>query len=641
VAASLARKKANKRGASAGLKVKRRGVVAYSPLSARISRAVVADQEAKEYDDTGLVDAPPASAAFPLAVGLPPKRAAAAAAAAASSFSFAPGAGGALDFDDASAALASKGTGELLRAHAVLQLCRLPPLVSHGRRLYALSCALLGQRLTDAAVKATFFGHFCGGEDEAELAPVLSRMRGLGVGSILDYAAENDVPEEARPRKVSPGKGGRDEGVVSARTFDYVNERMCDSNAAMVVRALEAAAQAKGEGGDSRVEFAACKMTALGRPALLERTSRVLGAIQVAFTRLDTKQSGLLTTKEVEEGLRLLGVDLTDAEMRALVERMDFDRNGMVDRTEFLDALSPLDPAAAPLFTAAVSPLYLDDQIDALEEEEVKQLTSMVERVSRVAQKARELGVSLMIDAEQTYMQPAIDQVALALMRAHNKERAVILNTYQCYLRDSFVRVRTDVDRSEFYGFVFGAKIVRGAYMVQERRRAEEGGYPDPIQADLSSTHRNYDAVAAYILGHKASGLTPPPENCTSSDAARARRASALLMVASHNEASVRATTELMQRLGLGKGSGVCFGQLRGMCDHVSLSLGGAGYWVYKYVPYGPVREVMPYLLRRAEENSSLMAGAGKERGMIMSELAARFNPLPAPQPSQPASVSA
>uniref|UniRef100_A0A6T8K9X6 Proline dehydrogenase n=2 Tax=Hemiselmis andersenii TaxID=464988 RepID=A0A6T8K9X6_HEMAN len=382
-------------------------------------------------------------------------------------------------------------------------------------------------------------------------------------------------------------------------------------------------------------------MTAFGQPALLERTSQVLAALEVAFTRLDTKASGTLTTKEVEDGLRLMGAELTDEQMGALIDRMDFDRNGVIDRTEFLDTLTPLDPATAPLFTAAISPLYLkmDDHLDALEEEEVQQLTSMVKRVSRVAAKANELGVSLMIDAEQTYMQPAIDQVALSLMRTYNMERAVILNTYQCYLKDSFVRVRADINRSDFYGFVFGAKIVRGAYMVQERKRAGERGYPDPIQQDLESTHRNYDAVAAYILSHKASGLHPPPGGCTSDDAARGRRAKALLMVATHNENSVRATVGLMRSMGIEKDGGVCFGQLRGMCDHVSLSLGNHGFWVYKYVPYGPVREVMPYLLRRAEENSSMMAGAGKERGMIWKELRSRLTSAP-PSVGNPAAAN-
>mmetsp|Transcript_46558 Transcript_46558/g.111983 ORF Transcript_46558/g.111983 Transcript_46558/m.111983 type:complete len:281 (-) Transcript_46558:23-865(-) len=233
VAISLARKKPNK-PRPGQMQVKRRGVVAYSPLSSRISRAVVAQERDKEYDDQGMIDADSPLPAFQHAVGISEPLSAAAQARLLEEEE--------LDFDDPAAALASKGTGELLRAHLVLQMCRVPPLVAYGRRLYSMSCALLGQSLTDRAVKATFFGHFCGGEDEGELSPVLARMKGLGVGSILDYAAENDVPEGKRQR-------GRSEGVVSARTFDYVNEKMCDSNAAMVVRALEAAARARGGGG--------------------------------------------------------------------------------------------------------------------------------------------------------------------------------------------------------------------------------------------------------------------------------------------------------------------------------------------------------------------------------------------------------
>mmetsp|Transcript_6750 Transcript_6750/g.13037 ORF Transcript_6750/g.13037 Transcript_6750/m.13037 type:complete len:645 (+) Transcript_6750:109-2043(+) len=607
VAISLARKKPPKKTAP---KLKRKGVVRFSPLSSRIATAVYVDQEAKEYDDAGLViedTTPPTS--FPLDGGIPP----------ASSSSEACVAQG-LDFDDASVALKSKTTGELLRATIVLQLCRLPPLVAYGRRMYALACKVLGQKVTDVAVKATFFGHFCGGESEAELKPLLQRMKALGVGGILDYAAENDVPEA--------DKDERGEGVVSARTFDYVNEKMCDANAEMVERAIEAASRAM-EGGEGRTQFAAMKLTAFGQPALLERTSRVIQALQVAFAQLDTKHVGTLTVSEVREGFKLMGVSLSPDELEALLDTMDKDKNGTIDSTEFLDTLSPLDPASAPLFTQAITPLFVksDEHLEALEADEILQLNSMNKRLKRVAQKASDMGVSLMIDAEQTYMQPAIDQVALSLMREYNTDRAVILNTYQCYLRDSFQRVRTDIDRSEFYSFVFGAKIVRGAYMVQERRRAEEMGYPDPIQPDLESTHRNYDAVAAFILSHKVSlsSGAPPTELTEAEKKTRRRRSKTLLMVASHNENSVLSTVGLMSSMGLAKDSGVCFGQLRGMCDHVSLSLGSNGFWVYKYLPYGPVKEVMPYLLRRAEENSTLMAGAGKERGLLARELRSRM----------------
>lgn len=464
----------------------------------------------------------------------------------------------ALNFDDATTALKSKSTWELLRAYGVLQLCAVPFIVANGRVMYDTSRRILGGSITDKLVDLTFFGHFCGGVDEPALQPVLTRMRSLGVGAILDYAAENDVASEK--------KSDRHDEVVSARTYDYVNEQICDINANMVMNAIDAAANAlKGD----RVEFAAMKVTAFGKPELLERCSDVIRCLQVAFTTLDSDVDGMLSPDEIRNGFKELKVQMSEEEMDALLVKMDFDQNGMIDFTEFMDALSPLDEAMAPLFTSAISPLYAD-KIDALEKGEIEQLMSMVQRLSKVAAHANEKGVSLMIDAEQTYMQPAIDQCALTLMRKYNKKRAVILNTYQCYTRDSFQRVRADVDRSTLYGYVFGAKIVRGAYMIQERRLAEQKGYPDPIQPDLESTHRNYDAVSAFILGFKSSG---------GEDSLRSKT---LLMVASHNESSVKSTVALMASLGLGKDSGVCFGQLRGMCDHVSLSLGDAGYWVYK-----------------------------------------------------------
>mmetsp|Transcript_11087 Transcript_11087/g.27185 ORF Transcript_11087/g.27185 Transcript_11087/m.27185 type:complete len:622 (+) Transcript_11087:59-1924(+) len=512
-----------------------------------------------------------------------------------------------LNFDDASEALRSKTTFELARAYTVLQLCGVPAIVKNGRSMYAASSKILGQTITDRLVGVSFFGHFCGGVSSEELGPVLTKMKSLGVGSILDYAAENDVAE----------RSDRHYKVVSARTYDYQSEAVCEHNAKSVMHAIDNAAISAKQ--DGKLGFAAMKVTAFGKPELLERMTEVLASVNIAFSKLDTTGSGWLTKDQIRTGFKEMGVRLTPQEMDKLIERMDFNKDNCIDATEFIDSLSPLEPDTAPLFITEMNPLHKDG-LDALEADEISQLKSMLERLGRVAAHAANSNVSLMIDAEQSYMQPAIDQVALGLMRKYNKDRAVILNTYQCYLRDAFQRVRADVDRSEFYGFVFGAKIVRGAYMVQERRLAEEKGYPDPIQPDLEATHKNYDTIASYIIAHKASGK----EGMYGPDSSK-RRSSTVLMVATHNENSVKNVIQQMHEKGLEKDSGVCFGQLRGMCDHVSLTLGAHGYRVYKYVPYGPIREVMPYLLRRAEENSTLMAGASKERSLVWSELSRRL----------------
>uniref|UniRef100_A0A672PNZ2 Proline dehydrogenase n=1 Tax=Sinocyclocheilus grahami TaxID=75366 RepID=A0A672PNZ2_SINGR len=213
-------------------------------------------------------------------------------------------------------------------------------------------------------------------------------------------------------------------------------------------------------------------------------------------------------------------------------------------------------------------------------------------------------GVRLMVDAEQTYFQPAISRLTLEMQRIFNREKPNIFNTYQCYLREAYDNVSVDVELSRREGWYFGAKLVRGAYMCQERSRAAEIGYEDPINPDYETTNRMYHKCLEYIL-----------EEINHNRMAN-------VMVASHNEDTVKFTLE-KDRLSL---TCVCFGQLLGMCDQISFPLAGqAGFPVYKYVPYGPVNEVIPYLSRRAQENRGFMKGSQRERSLLWKELKRRL----------------
>jgi len=246
--------------------------------------------------------------------------------------------------------------------------------------------------------------------------------------------------------------------------------------------------------------------------------------------------------------------------------------------------------------------------LKTLTEEELQQMNAAIARLERLAEKAAEFKVRLMVDAEQTYFQPAIDHLVLHLQRKYNREFPVIYNTYQSYLKDSYSRIELDLARARKERFFFAAKLVRGAYMVQERKRARDRKYESPIQDTLEDTHANYHKCVDLIL-----------ENIEYAD----------VMVASHNEKTVKHVIHKMQELGIAvRGGGVFFGQLLGMCDHVSFSLGHSGYMVYKYVPYGPVHEVIPYLLRRAEENSNMLGNAGKEIKLLKKELLRRRLPF-------------
>nr|XP_028683797.1 proline dehydrogenase 1, mitochondrial-like isoform X2 [Macaca mulatta] len=231
----------------------------------------------------------------------------------------------------------------------------------------------------------------------------------------------------------------------------------------------------------------------------------------------------------------------------------------------------------------------LEPLLSRFTEEEELQMTRMLQRMDVLAKKATEVGVRLMVDAEQTYFQPAISRLTLERQRKFNVEKPLIFNTYQCYLKDAYDNVTLGVELARRECWRFGAKLVRGAYLAQERAHAAEIGYEDPINPTYEATNAMYHRCLDYVLEELK------------------HNAKAKVMVASHNEDTVRFTLRRMEELCLHPADHqVYFGQLLGMCDQISFPLGQAGY---KYVPYGPVMEVLPYLSHRALENSSLMKG--------------------------------
>ncbi|KAM3916869.1 hydroxyproline dehydrogenase [Leptodactylus fuscus] len=244
-----------------------------------------------------------------------------------------------------------------------------------------------------------------------------------------------------------------------------------------------------------------------------------------------------------------------------------------------------------------------------LSDEENQHLQTSVRRLSRVGKHAKAKRVRVLVDAEYTYMNPALSLVTMSMMAQCNTDEPWIWNTYQCYLKDSYKNLSQDLDCADRLGVCFGVKLVRGAYMDKERKLAKEKGYSDPIQPDWSATNRSYQHSLDKLLDLIGQG---------------GQRYN--LIIASHNEESVHHAVRRMSGLGIDqRGGAVCFGQLLGMCDHVSLTLGQAGYLVYKSIPYGSVDSVLPYLVRRAQENQSVLQGIRKERDLLRRELRRRL----------------
>ncbi|XP_035997651.1 hydroxyproline dehydrogenase isoform X2 [Fundulus heteroclitus] len=243
-----------------------------------------------------------------------------------------------------------------------------------------------------------------------------------------------------------------------------------------------------------------------------------------------------------------------------------------------------------------------------LEEEDAAHFMCGLQRLNKIAE-ASVNKVRVLVDAEYTYMNPALTLVTMALMKKFNKDGAWIWNTYQCYLKESRSLLSEALHLSQTEGFCLGVKLVRGAYMDKERKLAEKEGRLDPIHPSWEETNKSYNGCLDVML----EAISQKPDRCR-------------VIVATHNEESVRRAANRMEELGIDKdGGSVCFGQLLGMCDHVSLTLAKEGYPVYKSVPYGSVDDTLPYLVRRAQENRTVLQGIRKERDLLRQELRHRM----------------
>lgn len=226
------------------------------------------------------------------------------------------------------------------------------------------------------------------------------------------------------------------------------------------------------------------------------------------------------------------------------------------------------------------------------------------DRIERICKSGFENSVPVFIDAEESWIQDTIDRIVVEMSVKYNKEKAIIFNTLQMYRHDRLEYMKAIIDQASRENWYVGFKIVRGAYMEKERERAQKMGYPSPIQATKVDTDKDYDACVSYCLDHIER---------------------VAICAGTHNEESSRKLAELIEKKGLNKEDDrIYFAQLLGMSDHISFNLADLGYMVAKYVPYGPVSEVLPYLIRRAEENTSVAGQTSRELSLIKKEIARR-----------------
>ncbi|MEI8060329.1 MAG: proline dehydrogenase family protein [Ferruginibacter sp.] len=244
--------------------------------------------------------------------------------------------------------------------------------------------------------------------------------------------------------------------------------------------------------------------------------------------------------------------------------------------------------------------------VESLTESEKEEWHKVRLRMLSVCEDAAEKNIGVLIDAEETWIQDPVDALTILMMDTFNKNKAVVYNTLQLYRHDRLQFLKDSFTAAEERNFILGTKLVRGAYMEKERERAVAFNYPSPIHESKENCDNDYDAAVEFCIDHIDK---------------------VAVIVASHNEYSNLYTTQLMEKKGIPSNHPhVHLSQLYGMSDHITFNLAKTGFYVSKYLPFGPIKDVIPYLMRRAQENSSVAGQTGRELRLIEKEMSRRKN---------------
>ena len=315
---------------------------------------------------------------------------------------------------------------------------------------------------------------------------------------------------------------------------------------------------------------------------------KTLKASQPAIAKLD--RSGILSVLDYGAEGKSSEPDL-DRTLEQLLEGVRF------------AAVNVGVPVVSTKLTSLASNLILAkwQSPEELSADEKATFERVVERVDKLCSEAHELNVAVFVDAEETWMQDTIDHIVTVMMARYNQKKVVVYNTYQLYRTDALGNLKLAYSKAQSEGYILGAKLVRGAYMEKERERAQQMDYPSPIQPDKASTDRDYNEAVRFCVDNYQTLAS-----CN----------------ASHNMESNLLQANLIVEKNIQKNHRhLNFCQLYGMSDHITFNLAAEGYNVGKYVVYGPVKEVLPYLVRRAQENTSVTGDISRELSLIMEEV--------------------
>ncbi len=348
--------------------------------------------------------------------------------------------------------------------------------------------------------------------------------------------------------------------------------------------------------------------SAIGLKALQLNLPFVEATVESTLYKQFCSGTTLLNSQDVIDKLYEYKVQsVLDYGAEAKTKETDFNHsmNEAIRAIEFASDTSSISTICVKL--TALAPIKLLEKIQSvnpLSIEETKNYKNVLKRIDSICYSANLKNVRVFIDAEESWIQDTIDFIANRMMKRYNKEKVIVFNTFQLYRKNRLDFLMESFDKAQKEGYILGAKLVRGAYMEKERKYAEQFNTPSPIQETKQATDNDYNTALQFCV-----------DNYTKLAA----------VAATHNKESCLLLTQLMDKKNIAKNHpNLSFCQLYGMGDNISFNLAAASYTVSKYMVYGPVKEVMPFLIRRAEENSAIAGELGREYQLIRKELKRR-----------------
>ncbi|PVV00745.1 hypothetical protein BB560_004861 [Smittium megazygosporum] len=557
--------------------------------------------------------------------------------------------------------LKSASTMNLVSAALVYKFCTMPKLVNSGPEIIDKLATLNLNFLSDPIIKKTFFDTFCAGENRPEVEATMARLKSNGINSLVGLSVEADVNISSLVGK----KGEKMNLPVSEQEIQLRQEQniRADVLTKDYIESINIASSQKNS-------IVALKLTCLIPVASMYRLSlsylNIHRVLTETFALFPNKKINLeqFTNVFLKRLPAYKDGKISESEIstysKELFEFYDLDHDGMVDQVDIEVGLNLENSISHNLFLSneidivygytPLDPSYVNTSsfVRGVQKADFEDFTLLQRRLDKMCQHAENLGVEILIDGEHSYFQPVLDQATLYAMRKFNslpnkskseltsdpasgyyQRRPVIMNTYQMFTKSGLCRLQYDFEKSKRLNYVFGAKLVRGAYLDLERKAASHFQYVSPIHETIEDTHNSYNSGVQFLISKiqetqdelnsvKTKSLFTAPENELAKNP--------VLFAASHNRNTVEMLVNEMIKRGITpEPRTVMFGQLLGMHDAVGYELAEFGVNVYKYVPYGPLHETIPFLVRRAQENSAVLSAAAKEVSLRNKEILRRL----------------